>query len=58
MNSSITVLLPSAEKLYLMEREAPAIHPLYAIDFIGSSELPTVSVKRTAFGHLSHPGNS
>ena len=43
---------------YFLGREAPAIQPLQAIDFMGSSEFPTGLMICIAFGHPSHPGNS
>src|ERR1700688_1597598 len=50
--------LPDCAQSYFLRREAPAIHRLQTIDFMGSSELSTVLMTCIAFGHPSHPGNS
>jgi len=42
----------------MLSREKPLIQPRQTLDFMGSSELPTVRTVCSAFGHPSHPGKS
>jgi hypothetical protein len=44
--------------IFMSGNRVRPIHPRKAVDFMGSSELPTVLNVYSAFGHPSQPGNS